>query len=220
MGVTGKTRKSKRSAARRNSERELKIAVGVFVGVVLPFAGAAAPPGWLLCDGSLVGETEFPDLFKVLGTTYGSGSGTFAVPDMRNRTPVGVASAGIVTALGATNGAQQALLTTSELPAHTHSTPSHTHSMQNHTHAKGTLSVVPNKAKNFVYEDTSNGTLKALDPGSDYELNTDADVGGSTAGPSTPSTGSSAGTTGNAGSGSAFSIVQPCIGLNFIIRAV
>lgn len=39
--------------------------------------------GWLLCDGSAVSRTMFPDLFAAIGTTYGAGDGstTFNVPD-------------------------------------------------------------------------------------------------------------------------------------------
>jgi len=39
--------------------------------------------GWLLCDGSAVSRTMFPDLFSAIGTTYGAGDGstTFNLPD-------------------------------------------------------------------------------------------------------------------------------------------
>lgn len=55
-------------------------------GVVLPFAGAVAPNGWLLCQGQAVSRTTYAHLFAVLGTTYGAGDGstTFNVPDLRD----------------------------------------------------------------------------------------------------------------------------------------
>ena len=55
------------------------------VGCVIPFAGAAAPTGWLLCQGQAVSRTTYAQLFSVIGTTYGSGDGstTFNLPDMR-----------------------------------------------------------------------------------------------------------------------------------------
>lgn len=108
-------------------------------GVVLPFAGAAAPAGWLLCDGSAVSRTTFAHLFTVIGTAYGTGDGstTFNLPDLRGRvaagkdnmggtaagrlTNAGTGNSGINgTTLGATGGADRHTLTTAQMPAHTH----------------------------------------------------------------------------------------------------
>ncbi|MCI5058782.1 MAG: phage tail protein, partial [Flavobacteriales bacterium] len=65
--------------------------VGVPTGAVMPYAAAAAPTGWLLCDGSAVSRTTYANLFALIGTTYGAGDGstTFNVPDMQGRVPVG-----------------------------------------------------------------------------------------------------------------------------------
>ena len=65
-------------------------------GVVLPYAGAAAPTGWLLCNGQEISQTTYADLYAVLTTTYNlqtnptTGSawaaptaGTFRLPDYR-----------------------------------------------------------------------------------------------------------------------------------------
>ncbi len=57
---------------------------GEAVGVIKQFAGNGnIPSGYLLCDGSAVSRTMFPDLFAAIGTTYGSGDGstTFNLPD-------------------------------------------------------------------------------------------------------------------------------------------
>jgi len=61
------------------------------VGIVSPFAGSAAPTGWLICDGSAVSRTTYSRLFTVISTTYGTGDGssTFNVPDLRGRHAVG-----------------------------------------------------------------------------------------------------------------------------------
>jgi microcystin-dependent protein len=55
------------------------------VGVVFQFAGATAPSGWLLCNGSAISRTIYAKLFSILGTTYGSGDGStsFNLPDYR-----------------------------------------------------------------------------------------------------------------------------------------
>jgi len=60
-------------------------------GVVLPYAGASAPTGWLLCYGQAVSRTTYADLFTAISTTYGAGDGstTFNVPDLRGRVPAG-----------------------------------------------------------------------------------------------------------------------------------
>lgn len=61
-------------------------------GVVLPYAGATAPGGYLLCDGSAVSRSTYAALFAVIGETFGAGdsSTTFNVPDMREAVPVGI----------------------------------------------------------------------------------------------------------------------------------
>lgn len=59
------------------------------VGTILYTAGAAAPPGFLACDGAAINRTAYPELFSVLGTVWGAGNGstTFNLPDARNRFP-------------------------------------------------------------------------------------------------------------------------------------
>lgn len=61
-------------------------------GVVVPYAGSAAPTGWLLCDGSAVSRTTYSALFAVTSTTFGTGNGstTFNLPDLRSRHAIGV----------------------------------------------------------------------------------------------------------------------------------
>ena len=56
-------------------------------GSVVAFAGASSPAGWLLCDGSLVSRTAYPNLLTAIGVAYGIGDGinTFALPDYRGR---------------------------------------------------------------------------------------------------------------------------------------
>ena len=68
-------------------------------GVVLPYAGAAAPTGWLLCNGQLLTRTTYPDLFAAISTAHGttitSGpTSNFALPDYRGRFLRGVDTMG------------------------------------------------------------------------------------------------------------------------------
>jgi microcystin-dependent protein len=63
---------------------EPPLASSVPTGVVLPFAGATAPTGFLFCDGSSQLRSTYAALFAVIGTTYGSVDGThFNLPDTR-----------------------------------------------------------------------------------------------------------------------------------------
>lgn len=105
-------------------------------GVVLPFAGASAPTGWLLCYGQAVSRTTYAVLFAALSTTYGAGDGstTFTLPDLRGRAASGVDNMGgtaasrLTTAgsgvngasLGASGGSQTHTLIESQMPAHSH----------------------------------------------------------------------------------------------------
>jgi microcystin-dependent protein len=60
-------------------------------GIVSPFAGSAAPSGWLLCAGQAVNRTTYATLFTAISTTYGVGDGstTFNLPDLRGRAVFG-----------------------------------------------------------------------------------------------------------------------------------
>lgn len=75
-------------------------------GVIAQFAGATAPSGWLLCDGSSLLRSAYPDLFAVIGTTYGAVDGThFTLPDGRGRVLAGKGTNGNVATLGQSEGA-------------------------------------------------------------------------------------------------------------------
>jgi len=95
-------------------------------GIIQMFGGAAAPSGWLICDGSAVSRTTYAALFAIIGTTFGIGNGstTFNIPDMRGRSPIGVGQGAGLTnrVLGATIGAETHALSVFEMPPHTHST--------------------------------------------------------------------------------------------------
>jgi microcystin-dependent protein len=70
---------------------QLQNAIILPPGMVVPFAGATPPAGWLLCDGSAVSRTTYATLFAAIGAAYGPGDSvnTFNVPAMGGRVPVG-----------------------------------------------------------------------------------------------------------------------------------
>jgi len=90
----------------------------IYATATLP-RGGSAPNGFLPADGRLLSISEFNNLFQVLGTTYGGdGINTFALPDLRDRLPIGtgVTSQGQSITLGQQLGSSELTLTSSELP--------------------------------------------------------------------------------------------------------
>jgi hypothetical protein len=57
-------------------------------GTIVAYAGTTAPQGWLMCDGNLVNRSDYPNLFNVIGTSFGytvTSNSDFRVPDFRGR---------------------------------------------------------------------------------------------------------------------------------------
>lgn len=102
-------------------------------GAIIMYAGAAAPSGYLLCDGTAVSRTTYAALFAVTGVAFGAGNGstTFNLPDLRGRFALGKAASGTGSTLGATGGS---LDHTHTGPSHTHTVAAHSHDMGSHTH--------------------------------------------------------------------------------------
>ena len=92
-------------------------------GTLVMTVAATTPAGWLYCDGQSLLRSTYPDLFSVIGTTYGAADGThFNVPNLKGRVPVGLDPAQTeFNTLGETGGAKTHTLTESELAAHSHS---------------------------------------------------------------------------------------------------
>lgn len=89
-----------------------------FLGEIRLFPYNLVPPGWARCDGSLLQVAQNQALYALLGSTYGGdGKNTFALPDLRGRTPV---ATGNGVGLGATGGEAVHALTDNEIPAHSH----------------------------------------------------------------------------------------------------
>ena len=105
--------------------------------------------GWLLCDGSSLDRTTYSALFAVIDTKYGSTSSTtFKLPDCRGRVPGAIGAGPGLTrrATGENPGAETHVLTTPELPGHTHDGTTnaggtHTHGVSDpgHTHTQTTI---------------------------------------------------------------------------------
>ncbi|TMK94398.1 MAG: phage tail protein [Actinobacteria bacterium] len=94
-----------------------------FLGEIKPVAFNFAPSGWALCDGRHILILQNPELFHVIGTTYGGdGITDFALPDLRGRTPVDQGGGpGLKQRdIGSAGGAEAITLTGDQMPSHSH----------------------------------------------------------------------------------------------------
>ena len=95
-----------------------------FLAQIIMFGGNFAPRGWALCDGQLLPINANQALFSLLGTTYGGdGRTTFALPDLRGRSPIHAGTGpGLSTMkLGQRGGAEYVTLNITQMPSHNHS---------------------------------------------------------------------------------------------------
>jgi len=92
------------------------------IGFTMLFAGNYAPPNWAICDGQLLSVKAYPQLFALIGTTYGGdGKRTFALPDLRGRAITGAGKDASLYKSGYNGGTErQGPLKTKHIPAHTH----------------------------------------------------------------------------------------------------
>lgn len=102
-------------------------------GSLMPYAGAAAPTGWFLADGTEKAIASYTTLYNVLtsnGTVFPYGANTngsgaagsthFRVPNLRGRVPVGVSSDAEFDTLGETGGEKAVTLDSNQMPSHAH----------------------------------------------------------------------------------------------------
>jgi len=79
--------------------------------------------GWLICDGRSLSRTNYPELFELIGTKYGNvDANTFNLPDCRGRVLGAIGSGSGLTSrsAGTLIGAETHVLTTGEIPSHSH----------------------------------------------------------------------------------------------------
>lgn len=83
-----------------------------------------APSGWALCDGQVMPIMQNTALFSLIGNFYGGDltMNTFALPDLRGRTPIhqGQGSGLTQRAIGSSGGQSGVTLTEAQLPTHFH----------------------------------------------------------------------------------------------------
>ncbi|MET0393647.1 MAG: tail fiber protein [Chitinophagaceae bacterium] len=94
-----------------------------YLGEIRSFAFGQIPEHWLPCNGQLLRISQNKPLFSLLGTVYGGdGQNTFALPDLRGRTPIHIGTyPGTYTAtyqLGDAGGSEKVIPTC--MPTHSH----------------------------------------------------------------------------------------------------
>jgi microcystin-dependent protein len=155
---------------------------GMPIGSIVMWSVAAAPTGWLICNGQAITNAQY----SLLCTALGSPGADTTVPDMRDLSPIGAASSngGTVNAVN-TNSAWSSIavgstyggpngtgnnfgtyqLLNSDLAAHTHTVtdPGHVHLTTEapHTHAIGNI----NHEHTFTDFYNGNGGVAASDGG-------------------------------------------------------
>lgn len=151
------------------------------IGEIITFAGTVSPDPvrWLECDGANVLRADYPDLFAIIGVTYGSVDGThFNLPDLRGRSVSGSGTGSGLSpvAVGDSYGEENHVLTVGELANHSHSDAGHTHVEGNAAPAVGAAIVgvpIPSAIPTVGVTGTGFASIS----------NTGADTGHNTIGP-------------------------------------
>lgn len=112
-----------------NQNKEIAKLAPPPLGLVYPWAGNitgnAVPHDYMICDGARLVTADYPELFAVISRLHTPTSvpgGYFCLPDLRSRFVVGFNSEDEdYNAIAKSGGEKKHTLTTSEMPAHSHS---------------------------------------------------------------------------------------------------
>ena len=177
-----------------------------FLAEIVMFGGNFAPRGWAFCDGQLLSINQYQALFSLLGTTYGGdGRTSFALPDLRGRSPIGEGRGPGLSdiKLGQRGGLETVTLNITNLPNHSH--------LVNFSgvSASVTLPAVADEGTT----DEAEGNILASGIDKLYAAPGAADANLATV----PAPVSGSVTTQTSGSSQAFNIRNPFLGINYII---
>lgn len=95
-----------------------------FLGEIKMWAFPWAPRNWALCNGAILQVQQNQALAALLGSTFGGQwPTTFALPDLRGRTPIGIGNyqnGSPAYAMGNAGGAEAVALNITTVPPHMH----------------------------------------------------------------------------------------------------
>ncbi len=122
-----------------------------------------APRGWAFCDGQILPINQNQSLYSLLGTTYGGdGRTSFALPDLRSRTPLHRDDGH---QLGQKSGAETVTLTAAEIAAHTHAAKASSTLAVDNEPSNQVLAAVNTNAGDLLYRDPAASSTTALRSG-------------------------------------------------------
>lgn len=140
-----------------------------FVGEIRIFGFNFAPSGWAFCQGQLLPISQNAALFSLLGTNYGGdGRQTFALPNLQGNIPVNQGQGvGLSTYIvGQVGGSATVTLTSSEMPAHTHTLPASPGGGRVTTPSPSVVLAATSRGEPEVYASTSTGDMSTGNLGS------------------------------------------------------
>jgi len=94
-----------------------------FMGTIALTTYQYAPYGWENCMGQSLNQSQYPAIFAIIGTLYGSSQqGWFNLPNLQGYLPMGFGQGpGLMNyAIGSKTGVEATALSPSQLPVHTH----------------------------------------------------------------------------------------------------
>lgn len=118
-----------------------------------------APRGWAKCDGQLLPISQHQSLYMILGTTYGgNGRTTFALPDLRGRTPMHMGNNGMgpTRVQGERDGEEEHGLLVQEMPRHNHAVSGTSNTVGETIPA---INMLPGQNVGAPYSTATNGTM-------------------------------------------------------------
>ena len=208
-------------------------------GCIQLWAASNAPnSNWKICNGDAISRSTYSALFGVIGTTYGAGDGssTFNIPDLQSRVPIGksgtyglgstggaatVASSGSIGAITPAGTVSTSVsvnnhtLTTSQIPSHSHFTSSSGNGFPNQVQSNGALTVT---SKSNGGAGNNDYIFFGVSGQADQSPSQSVGGGGSHNHGASASSSFSGNSVTPSYTGSATSVVQPYVALNYIIR--
>jgi microcystin-dependent protein len=184
------------------------------IGGILMWPATSAPSSsFSICDGSAISRSTYSALFSLIGTTFGPGDGstTFNLPNLIDRFPLG---AGDAYALGQEAGSATHVLTTAELPHLSYTSPSVSVSVSNVTdpeHQHTETAAISTGGFSGLQQSSSNS-------GTGAAVNTPTELAAT--GITVNTTTTTTTTVSDANGGGSHSILNPFLGVFWIIRII